>query len=112
MFRPTPFLMDFARIGGFRKTHFSILRPSVRPSGQTPIALESVDFASPKMTLPSVRAFFCEIRNSHISPAASPQRGLTSNCLLLLHVREGESRSKRGPVFERRGGRDEAGRKW
>ena len=85
--------------------------PCVRPSVQKPIALESVDFASPKLrgsekrdsiivtvfalksvdfvsqegvatkkSLPPVKAFlfFCEIHSSHIFPAVSPQRGLTT----------------------------------
>ena len=57
MFFPTPFLMDLVRKRGFWETHFSKLRPCVRPSVQTPTDLESVDFASPKMTLPPVKTF-------------------------------------------------------
>ena len=58
MFFPTPFLMDLVRKRGFWETHFSKLRPCVRPSVQTPTDLESVDFASPKTTLPPVKALF------------------------------------------------------
>ena len=49
VFSSTPFLLDFSRGRGFRKIVFSKLRLSVRPSVQKPIALESVDFASPKV---------------------------------------------------------------
>ena len=117
-FFPPPFFWGFVFERGFWKTHFSKcvrarvrppVRLSVRPSVQKPIALESVDFASPKMRgsketfsywdwLPYDQSilcskkglgqkvatscqrvsFFCEIHNSHIFPAVSPQRGLTS----------------------------------
>ena len=97
--------------GDFEKR---IFQKCVRPSVQTPIALESVDFASPKMwgskkrhsiiatiftfksvgfasqkglrqkSLPPVKV--CEIRNGHIFPAVSPQRGLTSTEFYPSHV--------------------------
>ena len=60
-FFPIPFFLDFVRGGGgFREMHFSKLRlrvrASVRPSRSLtesvvrPEALESVDFASPKLS--------------------------------------------------------------
>ena len=88
------------------------VRASVRPSRRP--ALESVNFASPKMwgskkrhsiiatiftfksvgfasqkglrqkSLPPVKV--CEIRNGHIFPAVSPQRGLTSTEFYPSHV--------------------------
>ena len=58
----------------------------------TVFAFKSVDFVSEKgvatkKSLPPVKVFlfFCEIRSSHIFPAVSPQRGLTS---ILLGGRE------------------------
>ena len=88
-FFPTPFFLDFVRKRGCRKTHFSKMRPCVRPSVQKPIALESVDFASPKLRgskkrqisllrqksrylLSKLFSFFCEIHSSRISCCVTP----------------------------------------
>ena len=102
------FLVDFNREKGFRKKFFrSCVCACVRPSVQKPAALQSVDLESPKPQvltgeipfngtltslvllrkkeptqkmryLPPKCFIFCEIRNSHIFPAASPRRVLTS----------------------------------
>ena len=55
----------------------------------TVFAFKSVDFVSEKgvatkKSLPPVKAFlfFCEIRSSHIFPAVSPHRGLTSKFVI------------------------------
>ena len=96
----TPFFSDLVGESGFRKTHFSIsrlsvrlfVRPSVCSCVQKPIAVEQVDFASLKMggskkrQVPLLRQkiatpcqsvfVFCEIRSSHIFFVVSAHQGL------------------------------------
>ena len=71
-------LLDFVCKRGFRKTHFSKLRPCTRAYVQKPIARISVDFASPKVTgskkggkhLPPAKAsFFAKFTKKDV-PAA------------------------------------------
>ena len=58
------------------KTHFSKFL-CVRPSVQTPIALESVDFTSPKMTLPPIKTFcfFVKFTTVIFFPLCHPNGG-------------------------------------
>ena len=52
-FFPIPFFLDFVRGGGISENAFFKIAPArscVRPSVQKPKALESVDFASPKLS--------------------------------------------------------------
>ena len=80
VFFPTPFLMEFVRKRGFRKTHFSKLRPCVRPSVRPDADISRVG----RNRLPGNGAtarqnvsFFCGTRNGNIFLAAPPRRGLT-----------------------------------
>ena len=59
----------------------------------TVCAFKSVDFVSEKgvateKSLPPVKVFlfFCEIRSSHIFPAVSAQRGLTSIVIIVVMI--------------------------